>query len=600
MQGAFKTLLLSKRFPFVAIFAACVLSLPTVASPLVLDDLWHRAMLLHDDRWVPQTNSPFRLFEFLSGRPEDVRRLVDRGFLPWWASPDLRLSFFRPLSSLTHAVDYALWPSSPVLMHVHSIAWYLVVVGLACELYRRLVGPLSALAASIAMLFFALDANHGLPVGWLANRNALVAAAFGLGTLLLHDTGARRARAGGHPVFTAAALGLALCGGESAVSTVFFLASHAVFLDDRPRRERVRSLLPAVAVFVFWLVVYRVEGFGAVGSGAYADPWHAPAAFLENIVTHGPLLLGAELGGLMPDPYPILPTEGKVVFLVIALFAIAWAARVIGWMVSAGDTRLRRTASFFVVASVLSVLPGSVMLPSGRTILLAGFGMTALLGIVCAATLEQARWALAPWSARTRRVVTAYAAWAWVAHAILTVPFFFLNARQMVVVGKILRDLSAGVPDATSKNQRLVVLNAPDASFLYYVIGMRIEQGRTPPASLLLLAANRRDIRITRTGERTLVVQQTGGFFQSGTDLLFRRGGAPMPSGSKVELGDVSITIAHATEDGVPDEASFFFAKDLNTDYVFRKWEDKTLVPCALPSIGQTFTIAGRMPDLFQ
>ena len=75
-------------------------------------------------------------------------------------------------------VDYALWPDSGVGMHLQSLAWLACLVGLTALVYRR---PIAVpLVAGLAALLYALDDAHGMPVAFLANRNAVVAASFGV------------------------------------------------------------------------------------------------------------------------------------------------------------------------------------------------------------------------------------------------------------------------------------------------------------------------------------------------------------------------------------------------------------------------------------
>ena len=49
----------------------------------------------------------------------------------------LKVAFYRPLSSLTHRLDYALFPDAPRLMYLHSIAWLALALHLVARLYRR-------------------------------------------------------------------------------------------------------------------------------------------------------------------------------------------------------------------------------------------------------------------------------------------------------------------------------------------------------------------------------------------------------------------------------------------------------------------------------
>ena len=414
-----KKLFSHPRLPAVAVVIACVLSLPArVKTRLVADDIWHRAMLLGDREWLPASPGPLSLFTFTSGTAEDSARIIENGFAAWWMSSGLRIAFFRPVASLTHVLDYALWPSSPPLMHAPSIAWYAVVVFLASKLHRRRLGPISPVAAGIATLFYAIDHTHGLPVGWIANRNTIVATAFALGALLLHDSAAKRERAGLLPYASALLLALALGSGEGATSTVFYLGAHALFLDERPLRTRALSLAPSTAVVFAWLVAYRVGHFGVIGSGVYHDPFHSPASFFADLLAHVPLLLGAELGAPTPDAWPFLPLGGKVVLLCLAAVVLAWAGRVFVRMARAADERVRRVSRFLLCAGYLSVLPGSAAFPSGRTLLLASFGLLGLLGMACAGLLEGAPWTRSS-DGRPSRVVRAFAAWSWLGHLVL-------------------------------------------------------------------------------------------------------------------------------------------------------------------------------------
>jgi hypothetical protein len=78
----------------------------------------------------------------------------------------------------THQLDYWLWPDSPHLMHAHSLVWLAALVAAVAWLYRQILGP--TWVAGAAALLFAVDDAHGACVGFLANRNVLVAGFFGV------------------------------------------------------------------------------------------------------------------------------------------------------------------------------------------------------------------------------------------------------------------------------------------------------------------------------------------------------------------------------------------------------------------------------------
>ncbi len=583
-----KTWLLSPRIPGVAVAIACLFALPSLRLGLAADDFFHRAMVRQNTGWTSPT-ALYDIFTFVSGRPDDFAHGREIGLEPWWTAPELRIALFRPLPSLLHALDYSFWPTTPAIMHAESIAWYALVVYLAARLFQRLLPPL---AAGIATLFYAVDPTHGIPVGWVANRNALVAATFALATLLLHDTGARRERLGPFPFAAAASLALALASGEGALATLAYLAAYGGLLDPRPLRARLLALLPSAVVVVGWAFIYRLGRYGAHGSGVYLDALGSPRAGLESLVTHLPLLLGSELGGPSPDAYPLVEPTVRITFVVVALIFVAWAAAVIVRMLRAAEPRVRRVAAFFALAGVLATAPSTPTFPSGRLLVLPGFALVGLLALVCAGALERASWA-AP------RFVRAYAAWSWLVHAALAPLLFAFTLHAAALLSSMMEKLADGIPsDGSTAARRLVLVNAPDTAFAYYLVIFQLEAGRSPPTRLLTMTGNLRDVRITRTGERSFVVHEDGGFYRSGSELLFRDFKPAMTNGQTIALSDVTITVTHVMNDGVPDEASFELARDVESGYVWRAWTGKDLVPFTPPAIGETVTFPARRVEL--
>ena len=59
------------------------------------------------------------------------------------------------MASLTHWVDYLLWPNSPAMMHVQSVLWYALLAGAVALLYQRLMGL--TVAAGVAALLYCVD-----------------------------------------------------------------------------------------------------------------------------------------------------------------------------------------------------------------------------------------------------------------------------------------------------------------------------------------------------------------------------------------------------------------------------------------------------------
>ena len=133
--------------------AAVAMTLPALWTGLLFDDLWHWAELAGpeqvDDRLSRvgvDTNSSGELaaamtdlFVVVSPK-KNLRQLVNYGALPWWTYDRLKVSAWRPVSSVTHWLDYRLFGDCPLEMHIHNLAWLALAVALITMLYRRLLG----------------------------------------------------------------------------------------------------------------------------------------------------------------------------------------------------------------------------------------------------------------------------------------------------------------------------------------------------------------------------------------------------------------------------------------------------------------------------
>ena len=104
------TLLASKRIGWIAIGVAVALNLPSINTGWYLDDLVHRAQFLEVGPMTDSSNMTDRMFDFLSGDPDEILSYKEIGVLPWWTDDTLKVRFWRPLSAITHILDYALWP----------------------------------------------------------------------------------------------------------------------------------------------------------------------------------------------------------------------------------------------------------------------------------------------------------------------------------------------------------------------------------------------------------------------------------------------------------------------------------------------------------
>jgi hypothetical protein len=580
--------LASPRLVLQVVALVALLSIPTLFHGFMADDHALRGFLLHTPPWGQWAKSPLELFSFYDGDPARAGSLVDHGFAPWWTDPAVRIAFFRPLSCFTHWVDFALWPRVPLIMHAHNVAWYLALVVVASALFRRVLG--AGWPGGLAIVLYAIDPTHGVLIEWIANRNAVVAATFAVLSLVLHDR-ARREGRWGLALASAGCLALGLLGGEVALGAAGYLAAHALFLDGARPRARLAGLAPHLAVLLAWVLFYRVAGYGASGSGVYVDPGQSPLRFLGAAAGNMPLLIQSELGGIPPDILFFVPHPSPLIYVGAALLVGALLLAVVPLL---ADARAR----YFLAGALLATLPGAATFPAGRLMLLPGLGLVGLVALVAEGLVERTR----TWKPGPSRWAALYVgAWAGGVRLLLSPLLLVSTSHQLVVLEHIIALYGDTLSDDPAlAGQRVVIVNAPDTFFTYYIVAQRLTAGRVAPGKLLLLAAGVRDVEIERRDASTLLVRSEGGFYRGGSELLTRSPWTSMPVGTKVAYTDVTVEVTRTDAAGVPTEALFRFAKPLeDASLRWVTWRGQGFAPFALPAAGEARRIEGQALSLW-
>ena len=577
---------------------ATAISLPALDLGFQFDDHFMRMALMRpavDPAWE---RAPTDVFAFFTGDPAFNRRAMEQGALAWWASPDLKLAFFRPLSSLTHALDFRLWPDNPWLMHAHSLLWLAACVAMAARTFRAL--PLGPRTAALAGVLFAVDDALAMPASWIANRNALLATFFAIATVAAHDAWRRRCWAPGawlSPLF----LLLGLLAGEMAAGAFGYLLAHALFLDRGLWRQRLRALLPCALTGLTWAFVYRAGGHGAHGSILYTDP-ASGADFGRALFERLPLLL---LGLIA------LPAEIHGVFTAAAgrvLWGVALATSVFAGLIAWPLLRREAVARFFALGMLLCLVPAAGTLPNNRLLTLAGLGAAGLLAQFLSGWWAGAEWV--PTSAAWRRAARLAAIGAVFFHLVLA-PAQRLGAAQglqdfAALSHRVARALPSG-PDRPG--QWLLLVNTPSAfqSIQGMLIAGRFE-GRPIPGRMLVLSSGLGATEVERLDAHTLAVEVEGGFVApagavpphgldeppaahtayllSFLDTVFQDGTRLAP-GHAVSLDGVEITVATVTPDGRPLRVLFRFGLPLEAPgLLWYAWDagTRSVAPFAVPT----------------
>jgi hypothetical protein len=581
--------LLGRRwFPPAAILLALLLVCPSLRVGSFADDYMHLARVdpaLH----VPAfAYAPFDLFTFVSGDAPQRAVLMEKGVFAWWMAPDFRMSFWRPLSSLTHLVDHRLWPRSSTLAHAQSMLWFaglLVVVGL---LYRRFHLPW---IASLALLLYAVDDARAWVVGWTANRNALVAATLAFAALILHD---RARRDGWRPGGWLAPMvfGLALLGGESALALTGYLVAYALFIDTGPLARRLGRLWPYALLSVAWLVAYKTLGYGTTGGGMYLNPLDEPVLYLRAVVERLPVLLAAQVGFGLSHLWLLARPLVR-----LALYPLALLLLLVFALLVAPLWRRSPECRFWVVGAVLSLSPMCATFPMDRLLVFAGVGAMATVALVLAAWIEPEP---APDVRRGHRGFVGSALGVLAAlHLVLAPVALPAGVMTLGVIARMSDRLDASIPaDEGVRRKTLVVLSNP-AELMTMSTWLRREVLGVPnPRSVRLLAACFADLEVSRPDATTLRVRPGHGFLDWDFARIVRGSSRPFRAGDEVVLSDMRARVRQVTADGRPAEVDFAFAVPLEDASLLwrRQRGDGALVAWSPPAVGETRSLPAVVP----
>lgn len=550
---------------------------PTLRVPFAVDDYAHEAML---DRSWPLERAPWDLYNFVDGSPAEVRTLVDAGALPWWSHPELAFNFLRPLTSLSRALDHALFAGSAFAAHAHSLLWWIAACVGAALFFRRVIGER---AAPWALAFFALDASHTLPLGWLANRSFLVSTAFGLFALERFH----RYRAEGitrDATVAAALFALALFSGEFALCTMAYAIAHSALSKDGPV-SRAKSAWVWALPLLLYVVVYRLGRYGSMHSDAYLDPLRRTAAFAREAPARwlghmGELWYGVPTEGPAPLRWPPWIARSLGISLSIALLALVRSLR-----------PLPRGFGALMAGCALAIVP---VLPSfGATRLQMGaqVGVAAALAVL----IERAMDGLSQRddrARRTRAILAMIPASLFAVGHLLVSPYYAFHYGRNMREGH-LRELAmierASVRREGLERARVVLIAAVDGQTLLYPPWIWRRAGVPVPRSFLGLTATSGIYRLRRPERDELMLEAfTGAYLLDQPEMMFRARESALLEGDHVEWTHVSATIEQRRR---VRRVRFRFRESIEQDFRLMVMDERGLHEIPLPPLGGAIVV---------
>lgn len=500
--------------------AICVLGAllraPALIAPPVLDDHIQAAML---DGTFPARRAWWDLYAFAHADPRDRAALRAEGTLPWWTADDYQLVMVRPLSSALVAFDHHVlrhW----TLARVHSLLWFVALVGLTAAFVRRRVGDRAALLTASVLV---ADDAWTTPIAWHANRCALVAVVLALAALARLDRPGSVPRNADLVRATAFAL-LALFAGEYAWTLLPAIAFLPRGLTGG-RRAVALVVLASVGLGLRWLL-----GGGTRGCALYPDIssnfgmllFVAPrwwAATLSDFVAGVSVEHQGEWLGLQ-SPRAVL------VFASLVLSAIVWRAM-------AREDPRRSLMIGALWAGVASLALVSTAWLSARLMV----GATICSAITVGALID------APAAGRFARLA---AIALWILHVpVKGIDTFRLAWRHRAESVKVWRE-AARAPASASSTQTLYVLNALDPWEVYFGRYAMRHRGIAPPRGWFVLSSTHDRVHLYRESDRTFSLVCRTNLLSSVTAMFFRSGVSAPAVGRRARVGEATLTVLDA------------------------------------------------------
>jgi len=580
-----RPLLQSSRFSALVALIAALLVAPSLFAGLATEDFAEREFITsshepvlahvnlfgHDATWTPALTL-FRNADYQT-----------RGWFPWIADPSFDASFLRPLASLTHHLDYRLFPNHPMLMHAESILWYVALVVAVTAFHRRLLEP--RWVASLSSLLYAIDDAHGQPVGWLINRSALMAALFSVLSLLAYD-GFRRQGSRLGAFLTVVFVGLALASAEFGLCVAGYFVAYVIFVDEAPWRTRLAAATTWVVTIGAWAVVYATLGYGTHGSGLYLDPRADPVGYAFGFAERSAMLLlgqfGAPFSDLWAQENPF--SQGLLVFFAASF---TWF---VGWALLPLLARDRR-ARFFGLGLILSLPPAAATFPEDRLLLMVGVGAFPLVAMTLADVSERAR------KAHTASTSSRALAWIFVAVHCVAAPLLlpYRTLRMLRFERSLERAAdSARLASSHVPGEALIFVNATDFYFGAMVPATEKARGAPELPRVFTLSGTLERTEIRRSSLNVLEVRPKNGFLSRPFNRIHRNPAVPFHRGQTLDLRGVEVTVEEVDQWGAPLVASFSFALPLgNERYRFLTFEHGRYVPFSVPDVGESVFIGG-------
>lgn len=503
--------------------------------------------------------------------------LITWGAIPWWADPELKLSFWRPLSALTHLLDTTIGDASPIFMHTQNTLWYLTLV-LACFYFFTTIFE-NRNTAALATLFFCLDFTNFGNISWIASRNSLICACFCMLSISSYINWRKKLHLG----FLAASLlffALSLLASEAGFITLIFILCHIIFLEKSNSFQIFKNTISHLLIFSIWLTIYQSLEMGSTNNLLYLNPFENLKDTAIAISTQLPVYLFGQIF-IIEGFFNVFSPELKIITsglctIFVGLFFIFIRSLIIN----------NKFTNFFLAAGTLAILPACLFaLTDTRHLLFSSIAFSGLFAIIAQTAFgqapNQASNSRKPQYSKKVQILALYIIVAhlginslqWTAAAIRHHFYPTINVSKYIQTDYF--EKYAG--------QEVILINTPSAFDYYYMPFVYRHFGYDLPASIHILNDNSISSQIKKTDERTLLVQSRPASHHKYIDSfhahqtlnkIYQSNRVSLEAGGEFEGNQFTVRILKIEPDGSRCTA-FKFKNELNAEnYIVLKWDD--------------------------
>jgi len=572
---------------FLGLFAFTVAAYSFVLDlPFMCDDFFGIAAL-SGERYYPNPDPIFyNIHDYIVPSVEREHPQT----VPWWTSPDTKLSFLRTFATITLKGDYLVWGRNPFGFHLTNI----MIHGLACaflfliaRILLRRDGP-----AVAAALIFTGHMCHSFVVPWVAERASVLSMLLGLAGLYGHIL-YRRGRGRGWELAAWLCFILAFFTRESGSTCLITYFLYDVFVWRRERPERWPGIvrlflyycLLSIPLFLFIAYFihagYGVEGYYTIADGG-ASTTDVILYVFKNLVFYAQGLLffaivGNETNLLLFEHWYYYVPFLVMLGLMALLFVPGFRRKLFGTPVSL----------FSLSWLLVSQLPTLYLLTQNRYL----YTATAPFGLFMAYYLFEMK-RLKGFGRVTRLVVVGYLA------VLIAVPLLGMNVKRstfhkifsfqthMVQETRALLEQEGIRPGDPARPVHIFFTNVPSAIYLLAVQhAFDFYLGHASVVVFPLTVGH--DVpEVTLLGDRSLrITSHSDPFLESpGERLFMSRSVTPNVVGFRTGNRFVRGTV-EKVEDGKILSIRFDFPEKLNAqDMRFFYYQDRKVKPLELPA----------------